>query len=140
MRPSPALARLKIRTRREQSPFGPFTSRRVRFSPKEDRPRSLSRQWNFDHLVNHRVPPTVKGSSSRLPSGTERIREFVHFDDRIKFWNITAGDRVIVADGPPGERGKIRHVAWTDRTRNHIGLFEEDCRVSLAHLRGSIRR
>ncbi|POW07855.1 hypothetical protein PSTT_07969 [Puccinia striiformis] len=60
--------------------------------------RRVKKQTDFNHLVHHAIPAAAKGTSSRPAPGARKEFYFVHFKDRVKFWNITPGDRVIIAD------------------------------------------
>ncbi|KAH9824818.1 hypothetical protein DFH28DRAFT_1215815 [Melampsora americana] len=86
----------------------------------------ISKQTDFNHLIHHAIPASVKGTSSRPAAGIRKEHYFVHFSDRIKFWNLTAGDRVMIADCTKEFRGKIGTVYSVDRTTNRIVLLEPE--------------
>ncbi|OAV85994.1 hypothetical protein PTTG_30145, partial [Puccinia triticina 1-1 BBBD Race 1] len=88
--------------------------------------RKVKKQTDFNHLVHHAIPAAAKGTSSRPAPGIRKEFYFVHFKDRIKFWNLTAGDRVIIADCIKKYRGLIGTVFWVDRTTNRLGLLEPE--------------
>ncbi|MBW0510626.1 hypothetical protein O181_050341 [Austropuccinia psidii MF-1] len=88
--------------------------------------RKIKKQIDFNHIVHHAIPASAKGTSSRPAPGIRKEFYFVHFKDRIKFWNLTAGDRVIIADCTQRFRGKIGTIYWVDRTTNRLGLLEPE--------------
>lgn len=129
MRSTAPLQALKVKPRRIIG--SPFVAPRVSYQASERRTRTTTRQNDFNHLVHHGIPSFAKGNSKRsMIGGPEKNQYFVHFDDRIKFWNIAPGDRVIIADAPEEWRGKKGTVAWVDRTQNRLGLLEPEFRVS----------
>jgi len=88
--------------------------------------RKVKKQTDFNHLVHHAIPAAAKGTSSRPAPGVRKEFYFVHFKDRVKFWNLTAGDRVIIADCIKKFRGLIGTVFWVDRTSNRLSLLEPE--------------
>ncbi|KAH9457198.1 hypothetical protein Pst134EA_021082 [Puccinia striiformis f. sp. tritici] len=88
--------------------------------------RRVKKQTDFNHLVHHAIPAAAKGTSSRPAPGARKEFYFVHFKDRVKFWNITPGDRVIIADCIKTFRGSIGTVFWVDRTNNRLSLLEPE--------------
>ncbi|CAH7690222.1 hypothetical protein BY996DRAFT_4581974 [Phakopsora pachyrhizi] len=88
--------------------------------------KQTSKQTDLNHLIHHSIPASAKGTSSRPALGLRKEFYFVHFADRIKFWNLTAGDRVIIANCTKDYRGKIGTVYWVDRTTNRLSLIEPE--------------
>ncbi|KAA1135889.1 hypothetical protein PGTUg99_031654 [Puccinia graminis f. sp. tritici] len=88
--------------------------------------RKTKKQTDFNHLVHHAIPAAAKGTSSRPAPGIRKEFYFVHFKDRVKFWNLTAGDRVIIADCIKKFRGLVGTVFWVDRTSNRLSLLEPE--------------
>ncbi|KAG0150744.1 hypothetical protein CROQUDRAFT_651992 [Cronartium quercuum f. sp. fusiforme G11] len=125
MKPSPSLAYLRPpKPKPNRSPF----TRPTTYTPPHllSAHHQISKQTDFNHLVHHALPAAAKGTSSRPAAGIRKDFYFVHFSDRIKFWNLTAGDRVIVADCTREYRGKIGTVYWVDRTSNRLALLEPE--------------
>lgn len=110
-----------------RSPFTkPTTYRPPTLSSSSNINRKVQKQADFNHLVHHAIPAAAKGTSSRPAPGVRKEFYFVHFDDRIKFWNLTAGDRVIIADCIQKFRGRIGTIYWVDRTSNRLSLIEPE--------------
>ncbi|PLW40025.1 hypothetical protein PCANC_11523 [Puccinia coronata f. sp. avenae] len=125
MRPSTATLYLRPP---KPAPFrSPFT-RPTTYTPPTlaSTNRTVKKQTDFNHLVHHAIPAAAKGTSSRPAPGVRKEFYFVHFKDRVKFWNLTAGDRVIIADSIKAFRGLVGTVFWVDRTSNRLSLLEPE--------------
>lgn len=129
MKPSSPLAYL--RPPKPKPNRSPFTRPTTYLPPTlSSAHQHTSKQTNFNHLVHHAIPASAQGTSARPALGVRKSFYFVHFADRVKFWNISAGDRVIVADSTQTYRGKIGTVYWVDRTTNRLTLLEPEFWVS----------
>lgn len=84
-------------------------------------------QRNFDHM-DPKLPNLA--GTKRIPGELERQPKWIPPKDRVKQFNITVGDRVLVTTGDKAIKNKIGTVAQMDRTRNVVYLKEPYFRVS----------
>lgn len=83
-------------------------------------------QRNFDHL-DPKLPSNL--GMKRVPGEQERLPKWIPPKDRVKQFNITIGDRVLVTTGDKSMKNKIGTVDRMDRTRNLVWLKESPFRV-----------
>lgn len=89
-------------------------------------------QRNFQHMDPNF--PNMKGSKL-IPSELERAPKYLRPKDRVKQFNITVGDSVLVTKGDKQIRRRIGTVDRMDRTRNLVFLKEPEFCVGHPHTR-----
>lgn len=88
-------------------------------------------QRNFDHM-DPRLP---NNKGMRLvPGEQERTPKYIRPKDRIRQFNLTIGDKVLVTKGNEKIKGRIGTIARMDRTQNICWLAEHEFQVSLHDL------
>jgi hypothetical protein len=93
-------------------------------------PRDLSR--SLQRTVAHLNPPPHRGGKfgrSSIPTHFRQNPHFVQVKDRIPFWHVAPGDRVMMVRGGEDVKGKVGVVDRVDRETNRVYLKEPEFAV-----------
>ncbi|GAA5868151.1 hypothetical protein JCM8547_003358 [Rhodosporidiobolus lusitaniae] len=93
-------------------------------------PRDLSR--SLQRTVTHLKPATQRGGKfarNAIPTHFRQNPAFVQVKDRIPFWHIAPGDRVMMVKGSEDVKGKVGVVDRVERETNRVYLKEPEFAV-----------